>query len=105
MSLTLGRFIGIVIDVAQEKHQHDLVVALKRDGSECRLFENGHLDSFGMVEFVLVLEEKLATVLGVSRVCIPDHELEYGQKVSELYRIACNLQGIIPSYVEALEIA
>lgn len=105
MSFTLECFVGVVTGVAQEKNQIQLVASLKVLGPECRLFENGHLDSFGMVEFVLALEEKLAPIFGVAKVCIPDYELEYGQKVSDLYLIICKLQGVIPNYVQVLEVA
>ena len=86
------RFFEILMDLARERQESDMLEGLEKKGFEHKLFQSKRMDSLGSVQFVMALEDRLEKELG-RRIEFSMTNLSYEQSVLELYAATNQLLG------------
>jgi acyl carrier protein len=105
-SLSLDRFLKVAAQAARDRQQFWVAENIEAQGAAYGIFENRDLDSFGTVQFVMALEERLQWDPGFKvGFQVPDQELDDIQDLGQLFRLVCNLADVRPDYAPALQLA
>ena len=94
-SLSWAMFATVAADAAKIQLEPSVIKGIKELGPDYSLAEDEKLDSLGIVEVIMKLEELLEEKLG-NPFKIPDQLEEKAKNIGEAYILTCRANGIEP---------